>query len=510
MNLLPYTAGRVFNTPLMVSRAKLDTILNIVVPRMAGEKLPIAAPPETHEYGISKDGIAVIPVIGTLVRRTVGLEAQSGLTSYIGLEEQLDAALNDNSIKGILLDIDSPGGESGGVFDFADRIYAASQVKPIYAVVNEDAFSAAYIIAAAAQRIFIPRTGGAGSIGVIAVHLDESKAEAEAGLTYTAIYAGARKNDLSPHEPLSDPARSNLQIEVDRIYRIFTRVISHYRGLDEDFIKGTEAGLYFGENAIKAGLADQIGTFDDALNAIAQKVSKPNATRKIGQYPEDIEDDDIMAEIFSALDDEGEDSRVREYGRAFTHPTPNSKEHKMAKTEKDYEEKDDTPASHSRAASEEENDESHLETDETEDEEEDNPATRKSKKAKGRKVQQDEEDDDDAYLELDDEEEEETPASRKKAMTRKAKRKKAFAYLAAVNELCLLAGRPDKAAAFIAKAVPLSTIRKVLLNARAAQDEATAIMGYAAPRTTTTAKDEPKIDTAAIYASRNNIKRSKD
>lgn len=555
MNLLPYTAGRVFNTPLMVSRAKLDTILNIVVPRMAGEKLPIAAPPETHEYGISKEGIAVIPVIGTLVRRTVGLEAQSGLTSYIGLEEQLDAALNDNSIKGILLDIDSPGGESGGVFDFADRIYAASQVKPIYAVVNEDAFSAAYIIAAAAQRIYIPRTGGAGSIGVIAVHLDESKAEAEAGLTYTAIYAGARKNDLSPHEPLSDPARSNLQMEVDRIYRIFTRVISHYRGLDEDFIKGTEAGLYFGENAIKAGLADQIGTFDDALNAIAQKVLKPNATRKIGQYPEDIEDDDIMAEIFSVLDDEGEDSRVREYGRAFTHPTPNSKEHKMAKTEKDYEEKDDAVARRNKRAKhraeehedeeddthlegedgeeeeqdapasrksrkakrraeteEDEDDESYLETDDVDDEEEDAPASRKSKRAK-RKAEQDEEEDDDAYLELDDEDEEETPASRRrakrKAMSRKAKRKKAFAYLAAVNELCLLAGRPDKAAAFISKAVPLSTIRKVLLNARAAQDEATAIMGYAAPRTTT-AKDEPKIDTAAIYASRNNQKRSKN
>lgn len=555
MNLLPYTAGRVFNTPLMVSRAKLDTILNIVVPRMAGEKLPIAAPPETHEYGISKEGIAVIPVIGTLVRRTVGLEAQSGLTSYIGLEEQLDAALNDNSIKGILLDIDSPGGESGGVFDFADRIYAASQVKPIYAVINEDAFSAAYIIAAAAQRIYIPRTGGAGSIGVIAVHLDESKAEAEAGLTYTAIYAGARKNDLSPHEPLSDPARSNLQMEVDRIYRIFTRVISHYRGLDEDFIKGTEAGLYFGENAIKAGLADEIGTFEDALKAISKKALKPNATRKIGQYPEDIEDDDIMAELFAALDDEGEDSRVREYGRAFTHPTPNSKEHKMAKTEKDYEEKDDAVARRNKRAKhraeehedeeddthlegedgeeeeqdapasrksrkakrraeteEDEDDESHLEADDVDDEDEEAPASRKSKRAK-RKAEQDEEDEDDAYLELDDEDEEETPASRRrakrKAMSRKAKRKKAFAYLAAVNELCLLAGRPDKAAAFIAKAVPLSTIRKVLLNARAAQDEATAIMSYAAPRTTT-AKDEPRIDTAAIYASRNNQKRSKN
>ena len=183
------------------------------------------------------------------------------------------------------------------------------------------------------------------------------------------------------------------------------------------------------------------------------------------------------------------------------------------------EEEKDAPASRKsrkakrRAASEEdEDDESRLETDDVEDEEEDAPASRKSKRSKGRKAETDEEEDEDAYLELDDEDEEETPASRRraKAMSRKAKRKKAFAYLAAVNELCLLAGRPDKAAAFIAKAVPLSTIRKVLLNARAAQDEATAIMGYAASRNTTTAKDEPKIDTAAIYASRNNLKRSKN
>lgn len=533
MRLLPHTAGRVFNTPLMISRAKLDTILNVVVPRMEGESLPAANAPEAHDYDISKEGIAVISVFGTLVRRTVGLEAQSGLTSYIALEEQLHAAMNDNSIKGILLDVDSPGGESGGVFDFADKVYAASRIKPIYAVVNEDAFSAAYVIAAAAQRIYIPRTGGAGSIGVIAVHLDESKAEAEAGLTYTAIYAGARKNDLSPHEPLSDPARARLQAEVDRIYKIFSRTVSRFRGLDEEFVASTEAALYFGENAIRAGLADQIGTFDDALNALARKISKPSASRDIAEYPEDLEDDDIMAELFSALDEE--EPRVRTNGRATPPTMKSQKENNMAKTEKDdLEDKDDVAARGSKKAkhrteehddeeddtqleaedSEEEkdaDDESRLETDDVEDEEEDAPASRKSRKAKGRKAETDDEEDDDAYLELDDEDEEETPASRRraKAMSRKAKRKKAFAYLAAVNELCLLAGRPDKAAAFIAKAVPLSTIRKVLLNARAAQDEATAIMGYAAPRTTT-AKDEPKIDTAAIYASRNNQKRSKN
>lgn len=100
MNLLPYTAGRVFNTPLMISRPKLDTIMNVIAPRMQGEPLPFAFPPEDREYTFSSNGIAVIPVLGTLVRRTIGLEAQSGLTSYVSLEDQLDAALNDASIKG--------------------------------------------------------------------------------------------------------------------------------------------------------------------------------------------------------------------------------------------------------------------------------------------------------------------------------------------------------------------------------------------------------------------------
>lgn len=553
MNLLPHTAGRVFNTPLMISRAKLDTILNVVVPRMEGDSLPAAALPESREYEVSKEGIAVIPVVGTLVRRTVGLEAQSGLTSYTALEEQLNAALNDNSIKGILLDIDSPGGESGGVFDFADKIYAACRIKPIYAVVNEDAFSAAYVIAAAAQRIYIPRTGGAGSLGVIAVHLDESKAEEDAGLTYTAVYAGARKNDLSPHEPLSDPARAHLQAEVDRVYQILTRTVSRLRGLDEEWIKSTEAGLYFGENALKAGLADQIGTFGDALKALARKVSKPAPSRSIAEYPEDLEDDDFMTALMSALDDEDEEeSHVRKCGRAKrkTMQDDEEEDHMAYEDDEEFEDKDETESrrrsrrarrrasehddddddaqlegeeaeeeedaplsrrsrkARRRAEIEEEDEEedSYLEAEEG-DEEEDEPASRRSRRARRRRAEQEEEDEDDPLLELDDEEEEEeTPASRRrarrKAMSRKARRKKAFSYLAAVNELCLLAGRPDRAAAFIAKAVPLSVVRKTLLNARAAQDEATAIMGYAAPRTTTRA-NEPKIDTAAIYAKRN-------
>jgi len=111
----------------------------------------------------------------------------------------------------ILLDIDSPGGESGGVFDPADRIRTGSQVKPIWAVANDMAFSAAYALASAANRVFVSRTGGVGSIGVIALHADQSGKGAQEGVRYTTVFAGARKNDLNPHAPLSDEAVASLQ-----------------------------------------------------------------------------------------------------------------------------------------------------------------------------------------------------------------------------------------------------------------------------------------------------------
>jgi signal peptide peptidase SppA len=274
MTLLPHIAGRVFNTPLLISRAKLDTILGVIIPRLQGEHLSFGTKSVQRGYEVTPQGVAVIPVLGTLVRRASGLDAQSGLTSYAALEDTLAMALKDSGVKAILLDIDSPGGEAGGVFDLADKIFNARKIKPIWAVANEDAFSAAYAIAAAAEKIYLPRTGGVGSIGVIAVHLDQSKAEENVGLTYTAIYAGEHKNDLSPHEPLSDPARTELQSEVNRLYDLFANTVARMRGIDAGAVKATEASLYFGDDAIAAGLADKTGTFSDALSELTQKLSR--------------------------------------------------------------------------------------------------------------------------------------------------------------------------------------------------------------------------------------------
>ncbi|MGE0108766.1 MAG: S49 family peptidase [Bdellovibrionales bacterium] len=166
---------------------------------------------------------------------------------------------------------------------------AARQAKPVWAVANEEAFSAAYALAASAERIYISRTAGVGSIGVIAVHLDQSQADEEEGLKYTAIFAGEHKDDYSPHKPLADPARNSLQKEVNRIYAMFVQSVANGRELDPSAIKKTQAALFFGDEAKAAGLADKLGTFDTALTDLSSHLSiPPNRKDVFMTKPEEI------------------------------------------------------------------------------------------------------------------------------------------------------------------------------------------------------------------------------
>ena len=264
--MLPHLASRLFGTPLLVHRAKLDVILAVL-----GERLTLQVPqvdlalPSPRSAPVSTPGIAVIPVHGTLVKRTAGLDAVSGLTSYAEITSLLDAALADPAIDGILLDIDSPGGEASGSFELARQIREASTIKPVWAVANDAAYSAAYALAASAERLVVTETGGVGSIGVIALHIDQSVKDANDGYRFTAITAGAHKNDFSAHQPLTDDAKAELQAEVDRLYGLFVDHVATMRALSAGAVRTTEAGLFFGPNAISAGLADSVGTFESAI-----------------------------------------------------------------------------------------------------------------------------------------------------------------------------------------------------------------------------------------------------
>ena len=263
---LPHLASRLYGTPLLLARAKLDVILSVLGERVNWPESELAASlPQARARIDAPAGVAVIPVVGSLVRRTMGLEPASGFTSYAEIAGMVDAAISDPSVEGILLDIDSPGGEAGGVFELGERIRAADAVKPIWAVASDAAYSAAYAIGCAASRLVVTRTGGVGSIGVIAMHVDQTARDAQQGYRYTPITAGEQKNDFSPHEKLGPDAHARLQAEVDRLYGLFVTHVAAMRRLDAEAVRATEAGIYFGEEAVSAGLVDAVGSLDSVI-----------------------------------------------------------------------------------------------------------------------------------------------------------------------------------------------------------------------------------------------------
>ncbi|WP_264705150.1 S49 family peptidase [Wolbachia endosymbiont (group A) of Gymnosoma rotundatum] len=246
------------NKPIMVERRSFELL------SLYNSKQPIFK--NLKHFHINPKGIAIIRIYGVLTKKTEAFDHILDMTSYENIHEEIESALEDKSIETILLDIDSPGGEVNGVFDLADFIYESRVKKRIIAIANDDAYSAAYAIASSAEKVFVSRTSGVGSVGVIASHIDQSGFDEKQGIKYTTIFAGSRKNDLNPHEPMTSESLESLQKEVGRLYEMFLQLIARNRGLSIEKIRSTEAGLYFGEKAVEIGLADGVTTFFEFIN----------------------------------------------------------------------------------------------------------------------------------------------------------------------------------------------------------------------------------------------------
>ncbi len=273
----PQLAARIFNVPLLIAPAKLEVILSVLGPKMSFEAPALRL--STHDITPAKkpyrveEGVAIIPVRGTLLQRAMGVDALSGLCSYAGIRADFDQALNDRDVRGILFDIDSPGGEAAGVFDLADHIYNARGEKPITAIANEQATSAAYLIASSADQVIATRTAYTGSIGVVTSHLDVSKATDRRGIAVTYIYAGKHKIDGHPFAPLPDNVRANIQGNVNEIYDLFVETVARNRGREPDEVRATEAAVFMGGAANEFHLLDDVKTFDQTLKQATERPS---------------------------------------------------------------------------------------------------------------------------------------------------------------------------------------------------------------------------------------------
>lgn len=294
MSTLMRIADRVLNRPLMIHPDKLTLIASILEGRIGIDATELREiMPESSQFigsSLSEDGktrknyrvekgTAIIPVLGSLVNRGAWLGARSGMTSYEGLAFQLDQALADRDVKSIVLDIDSPGGEAVGAFEAADKVRSVAKSKPVTAVVNGMAASAAYAIASAASRIVSTPSGVAGSIGVVLMHADYSVALHKEGIKPTLIHAGAHKVDGNPYEPLSESVKADLKAEVDQFYSLFVSSVAAGRKgrMTKESIRGTEARTYIGSAALDAGLIDEIGSFESVLADLSKSGAARNS-----------------------------------------------------------------------------------------------------------------------------------------------------------------------------------------------------------------------------------------
>ena len=218
---------------------------------------------------ISGGGIAVIPIYGVITQRGNMVDDVSGpgMVSTQIVTQMLRQAVADDAVSQILLDIDSPGGSVYGVSELSDAILSARAQKPVVAIANSLAASAAYWVGSKASEFYVTAGGEVGSIGVWQAHQDYSKAMDEAGVKTTLISAGKFKVEGNPYAPLDEEAQGFMQSRVDDYYAAFTKAVAKGRGVSISQVRdGMGQGRVLGADAaLASSMVDGIATFDDVV-----------------------------------------------------------------------------------------------------------------------------------------------------------------------------------------------------------------------------------------------------
>jgi capsid assembly protease len=283
-NLLPH----LYNTPLMLASRGVGAVLG------AAQTTEVAA--GTKSLGVLsdrietaymnagladrlltvRDGIAVIGIEGLLVPKG-GFIGSSWMTSYEALHAQISRASKDPNVKGVVFEVDSFGGAVAGAFDTAEMIAELSAQKPTVAILTDFAYSAGYLLASAARRIVVPESGGAGSIGVIVLHVDYSGLLAAEGIKATLLTSGAHKADGNPFEALPSDVAARYRVELGEVRDQFATAVGRYRGkrFDKAAALATEALDYRGPDAKRLGLVDEVSRPSEAFAAFRAEVNKP-------------------------------------------------------------------------------------------------------------------------------------------------------------------------------------------------------------------------------------------
>ncbi|MCS4608837.1 S49 family peptidase [Enterobacter kobei] len=305
---LPHIASMAFNEPLMLEPAYArvffcalagqlgitrltDTVSGITLDAgQIAEPLALfgedddmdTRPSRTYQVA---NGIAVLPVSGTLVSKTRALQPYSGMTGYNGIIARLQQAISDPGVDGILLDMDTPGGMVSGAFDCADIIARMRDIKPIWALANDMNCSAGQLIASSASRRLVTQTARTGSIGVMMAHSNYGAALKTNGVEVTLIYSGDHKVDGNPYEKLPEDVRADFQTRIDATRQMFAEKVSAYTGMSVQDVLDTEAAVFSGQESVDNGLADELVNNTDALGVMREALDRRKKTTIGGTMP---------------------------------------------------------------------------------------------------------------------------------------------------------------------------------------------------------------------------------
>lgn len=268
--------GFVAETPWAILPSKLAAIVEMLTLRANGEHLTddeiqarIGSGPPTRQPQTTNT-VAILPLYGVLVQRATIFTKMSGATTLDEWSQAFQAAMANPQIGAVVIDIDSPGGSTDGVTELAAEIRDARGIKPIVAVANTLAASAAYWIGAQADEFVASPSAAVGSIGVYAVHEEVSRLQEMAGITTTIMRAPAAKAEGNPWEPLTEEARAAIQARVEESYGMFVADVAQGRGVSESAVRSGygQGRVLSAAGALAAGMADRVEAFEDTLTRL--------------------------------------------------------------------------------------------------------------------------------------------------------------------------------------------------------------------------------------------------
>lgn len=283
--------------PWAILPEMLSTILSIAAretnPEAVAAKL--GRPLENSYNTELRDGVAILPVTGPVMRYANLFSKISGATSIDVLATDFNQAIANPDVKAIVLNIDSPGGTVAGVNEFADMIYAARGKKPIISYVSGMGASAAYWLASSADEIVIDATASVGSIGVVSVQNDDTERKAKAGIKEIQIVSSLsprKRPDLS-----TDEGRADVQAMVDSIAKVFFQTVARNRSVTTDTVLTDygQGGLLVGADAVNAGMADRVGSLEQVIAGLSGALKRGKVmTEQLKSEAQDMTLDSIV------------------------------------------------------------------------------------------------------------------------------------------------------------------------------------------------------------------------